>query len=85
MAKAQQEISLKLADEARAKRNAISFNVDVIPEMPARSSLLPNGGSKRPFMSAISAKRELEIDGLWKARMKQRFDNRVGTHERTGT
>lgn len=65
VAKAQQEISLKLADEARAKRNAISFNVDVIRDASAIESLAERR-QQTTFHERDIGKRELEIDGLWK-------------------
>ena len=65
VAKAQQEISLKLADEARAKRNAISFNLDVIRDADAIESLAERR-QQTTFHERDIGKRELEIDGLWK-------------------
>ncbi len=65
VAKAQQEISLKLSDEARAKRNAISFNVDVIRNSGAIESLAERR-QQTNFHERDIGKRELEIDGLWK-------------------
>lgn len=64
VAKAQQEISLKLADEARAKRNAISFNVDVIRDAGAIESLAERR-QQTTFHERDIGKRELEIEGLW--------------------
>jgi chromosome segregation protein len=65
VAKAQQDISRKLADETRAKRNAISFNVDVIRDADAIESLAERR-QQTTFHERDIGKRELEIDGLWK-------------------
>lgn len=65
VAKAQQEISLKLADEARTRRNALSFNVDVIRDADAIESLAERR-QQTIFHERDIGKRELEIDGLWK-------------------
>ncbi|HRI91400.1 MAG TPA: AAA family ATPase [Accumulibacter sp.] len=66
VAKAQQDISLKLADEARAKRNAIEINVDVIRGADAIESLAERR-QQTTFHERDIGKRELEIDGLWKS------------------
>lgn len=65
VAKAQQGISLKLADETRAKRNAIEVNVDVIRDADAIESLAERR-QQTTFHERDIGKRELEIDGLWK-------------------
>jgi uncharacterized protein YhaN len=65
VAKAQQDISRKLAHEARAKRNAIKVNVDVIRDADAIESLAERR-QQTTFHERDISKRELEIDGLWK-------------------
>ena len=64
VAKAQQDISLKLADEALTKRNAISVNVEVIRDADAIESLAERR-QQTTFHERDIGKRELEIDGLW--------------------
>ncbi|MBK8762413.1 MAG: AAA family ATPase [Sulfuritalea sp.] len=64
IAKAQQNVSQKLADEARVKRDAISVDSEVIQYADAILALATRR-QQTTFHERDIAKRELEIEGLW--------------------
>ena len=66
VAKAQQDVSRRLADEAREKRDLIKFDLETIRNADAIESLAERR-QQTTFHERDIGKRELEIDGLWKA------------------
>ena len=64
VAKAQQDVSRRLADEAREKRDLIKFDLDTIRNADAIESLAERR-QQTTFHERDIGKRELEIDGLW--------------------
>jgi DNA repair exonuclease SbcCD ATPase subunit len=64
VAKAQQDVSRRLADEAQERRNVIKVDLDTIRNADAIESLAERR-QQTTFHERDIGKRELEIDGLW--------------------